>query len=230
MASYLTPEQTRLVGDVARKLAAADPCTGERGVIVKRLAAALGVSANTAYRYLKRYAGWTSGKKPRRGKGETRVPESLCRKIAELMLFPRANGKQVMTLKLAVHIAQSNGEGIADPETGEILMPSVETMSRAMRHYGCHPEQLKKGKPTGRVRSLHPNHTWLLDASVCILYRIRGTNGVVVYVDPYMGEGYDIKADIVLVTHEPDIAARAKRVIKMRDGNIETDVSKDSTI
>ena len=98
MASSLTPEQTRLVGDVARKLAAADPCTGERGVIVKRLAATLGVSANTAYRYLKRYAGWTSGKKPRRGKGETRVPESLCRKIAELMLFPRANGKQVMTL------------------------------------------------------------------------------------------------------------------------------------
>lgn len=56
---------------------------------------------------------------PRRGKGETCVPESLCRKIAELMLFPRANGKQVMTLKLAVHIAKESGEGIADPETGE---------------------------------------------------------------------------------------------------------------
>lgn len=76
-------------------------------------------------------------------------------------------------------IAKSNGEGIADPETGEIIMPSVETISRAMRQYGCHPEQLKKGKPTGRVRSLHPNHTWLLDASVCILYRIRGTKRVV---------------------------------------------------
>ena len=179
MASSLTPEQTRLVGDIARELAAADPCTGERGVIVKRLAGALGVSVNTAYRYLKQYAGWTSGKKPRRGKGETCVPESLCRRIAELMLFPRANGKQVMTLKLAVHIAKESGEGIADPETGEITMPSVETISRAMRHYGCHPEQLKKGKPTGRVRSLHPNHTWLLDASVCILYRIRGTKRVV---------------------------------------------------
>lgn len=179
MASTLTSDQTRLVGDIARELDAADPCTGERGVIVKRLAATLGVSVNTAYRYLKRYAGWTSGKKPRRGKGETCVPESLCRGIAELMLFPRANGKQVMTLKLAVNIAKSNGEGIADPETGEVIMPSVETISRAMRQYGCHPEQLKKGKPTGRVRSLHPNHTWLLDASVCILYRIRGTKRVV---------------------------------------------------
>lgn len=179
MASTLTSDQTRLVGDIARELDAADPCTGERGVIVKRLAATLGVSVNTAYRYLKQYAGWSSGKKPRRGKGETCVPESLCRRIAELMLFPRANGKQVMTLKLAVHIAKESGEGIADPETGEIIMPSVETISRAMRQYGCHPEQLKKGKPTGRVRSLHPNHTWLLDASVCILYRIRGTKRVV---------------------------------------------------
>lgn len=179
MASTLTSDQTRLVGDIARELDAADPCTGERGVIVKRLAAMLGVSVNTAYRYLKQYAGWTSGKKPRRGKGETCVPESLCRRIAELMLFPRANGKQVMTLKLAVHIAKESGEGIANPETGEIIMPSVETISRAMRQYGCHPEQLKRGKPTGRVRSLHPNHTWLLDASVCILYRIRGTKRVV---------------------------------------------------
>lgn len=179
MASTLTSDQTRLVGDIARELDAADPCTGERGVIVKRLAATLGVSVNTAYRYLKQYAGWSSGKKPRRGKGETCVPENLCRRIAELMLFPRANGKQVMTLKLAVNIAKSNGEGIADPETGEIIMPSVETISRAMRQYGCHPEQLKKGKPTRRVRSLHPNHTWLLDASVCILYRIRGTKRVV---------------------------------------------------
>ncbi len=179
MASTLTSDQTRLVGDIARELDAAGPCTGARGVIVKRLAATLGVSVNTAYRYLKQYAGWSSGKKPRRGKGETCVPENLCRRIAELMLFPRANGKQVMTLKLAVNIAKSNGEGIADPETGEIIMPSVETISRAMRQYGCHPEQLKKGKPTGRVRSLHPNHTWLLDASVCILYRIRGTKRVV---------------------------------------------------
>ena len=179
MASSLSPGQRQLVIETARRLQAAALCSGERGDMVKNMASALGVSVQTGYRYLERYAAWASGKKPRRDKGETCVPESLCRKIAELMLFPRANGKQIMTLKLAVTIAKSSGEGIADPETGEITMPSVETISRAMRQYGCHPEQLKKGKPTGRVRSLHPNHTWLLDASVCILYRIRGTKRVV---------------------------------------------------
>lgn len=179
MASSLTSGQKELVNEIARELRAADPCSGERGVIVKRLASAFGVSVNTAYLYLKKYAGWTSGKKPRRGKGETCVPEKLCRRIAELLLYPRATGKEVMTLKLAVRIMKDNGEGVADPETGEIIMPSVETISRAMRQYGCHPEQLKKGKPTGRVRSLHPNHVWQLDASVCILYRIRGAKRVV---------------------------------------------------
>lgn len=33
-------------------------------------------------------------------------------------------------------------------------------------------------------------------------YRIVSNEGVVIYVDPYAGEGYDIPADIVIVTHE----------------------------
>ena len=33
-------------------------------------------------------------------------------------------------------------------------------------------------------------------------YRITCRNGFVIYVDPHMGEGYDVPADLVLVTHE----------------------------
>ena len=33
-------------------------------------------------------------------------------------------------------------------------------------------------------------------------YRIVSNEGVVIYVDPYAGEGYDMPADIVIVTHE----------------------------
>ena len=33
-------------------------------------------------------------------------------------------------------------------------------------------------------------------------YRIASNEGVVIYVDPYAGEGYDMPADIVIVTHE----------------------------
>ena len=36
-------------------------------------------------------------------------------------------------------------------------------------------------------------------------YRITTKDGTVVYVDPYIGEGYDVPADIILVTHQhPD--------------------------
>jgi len=33
-------------------------------------------------------------------------------------------------------------------------------------------------------------------------YRITSKDGVVIYVDPYAGTGYDVPADIILVTHE----------------------------
>lgn len=36
-------------------------------------------------------------------------------------------------------------------------------------------------------------------------YRIVSDKGIVIYVDPFAGEGYDLPADIVLITHEhPD--------------------------
>lgn len=33
-------------------------------------------------------------------------------------------------------------------------------------------------------------------------YRITTNDGVVIYVDPFLGSGYDKEADIILVTHE----------------------------
>jgi len=33
-------------------------------------------------------------------------------------------------------------------------------------------------------------------------YRITGKNGMVVYIDPYAGGGYDLPADLILVSHE----------------------------
>ena len=33
-------------------------------------------------------------------------------------------------------------------------------------------------------------------------YRLASDDGVAVYVDPYAGEGYDVPADVILVTHQ----------------------------
>lgn len=171
--------QLELISNAARDLKKADPCNGERGRIVARLAETLNRSLNTTYNYLKKYGAWESGKKPRKGKGETCVPEALCRKIAGLVICgDRANGKRPMCIKDAVKRWEANGEGIADPETGEVTMPSVETISRAMRRYGCHPDQLRVASPSVRMRTEYPNRLWQADASVCVLYRIRGTGNI----------------------------------------------------
>lgn len=179
MSSRPSSEQLRLISDAARALEKADPCNGDRGRIVARLAETLNRSLNTTYQYLKKYGAWESGKKPRKGKGETCVPEALCRKIAGLVICgDRANGKRPMCIKDAVKRWEANGEGIADPETGEVTMPSVETISRAMRRYGCHPDQLRVASPSVRMRTGYPNRLWQADASVCVLYRIRGTGNI----------------------------------------------------
>ena len=47
-----------------------------------------------------------------------------------------------------------------------------------MRQHCCHPEQLSGAAPATSLRSLHPNHTWQVDASVCVLYRMRGSQSV----------------------------------------------------
>ena len=179
MPSTPSTEQLRLISDAARALEKADPCNGDRGRIVARLAETLNRSLNTTYQYLKKYGGWESGKKPRKDKGETCVPEALCRKVAGLVICgDRANGKRPMCIKDAVKRWEANGEGIADPETGEVTMPSVETISRAMRRYGCHPDQLRVASPSVRMRTEYPNRLWQADASVCVLYRIRGTGNI----------------------------------------------------
>lgn len=179
MPSTPSTEQLRLISDAARALEKADPCNGDRRRIVARLAETLNRSLNTTYTYLKKYGGWESGKKPRKDKGETCVPEALCRKIAGLVICgDRANGKRPMCIKDAVKRWEANGEGIADQETGEVTMPSVETISRAMRRYGCHPDQLRVASPSVRMRTEYPNRLWQADASVCVLYRIRGTGNI----------------------------------------------------
>lgn len=175
----LTPAQTQYVFSVAQALLQAEVCKGERAGIVRRAAEMLGCSVNTVYRHLQTVAGWRSGRKPRTDKGETCVTEELARKASGMVhMATRANGKKTMSLKLSRNILENNGFGVVNPETGEVTMPSVETLSRAAKQYNCHPDQLKKGKPTGHMRSLHPNHCWQIDASVCVLYYLPGSKRV----------------------------------------------------
>lgn len=162
MAVILTADQQKLVSRTVELLENSAPCAGERGRIVRQFAAAMGVSLNTAYTYLRKFGGLVSGRKPRKNKGKTEITEEVCQKVSGMMLFAqRNNGKRTMTAKLATEILQANGEEIVG---------STQTVRRAMRLYGVHPDQIANGGPTGGTRSLYPNHVWQIDASVCVLY------------------------------------------------------------
>ncbi|WMJ86640.1 MBL fold metallo-hydrolase [Anaerocolumna sp. MB42-C2] len=54
-------------------------------------------------------------------------------------------------------------------------------------------------------------------------YRLTTDNGTVIYVDPYAGGGYDVEADIILVTHEHGDHNRIELAAKKKDCIIITD-------
>lgn len=171
----LTPAQQSFLHEVAKQLAAAPAVGGERGCIVARAAEALGKSTKSVYSLLKKHTGWSSGRKQRKDKGTTCVDRELALTLGGMSrLSDRQTGKRITSIRDARERLAANGFGVVNPQTGEVSMPSESTLSRAMRRYACHPQQLAQATPATELRSLHPNHLWQIDASVCVLYRLKG--------------------------------------------------------
>lgn len=148
---------------IAERLTAA-PHRG-RGVIAAEGARLLGVSVQTLYTRLRK-VGYASGRKLRSDRGDTRVdPEGMKAVAAILQASRRTTGKQLLPMTDAIDVALANG--LLDERV------SPQTMHRIMRRAGCHPAQLSQPTPHTAMRSLHPNHVWQLDASICVLYYLR---------------------------------------------------------
>jgi transposase InsO family protein len=147
--------------DLAVRLDAAEH--GQRAPMVSQVAKLLNCSEQTVYRRLKSDIGWKSGRKKRRNAGDLTVSEGTCKALSHLMhKSTRDNGKRTMPLTVAAAILRDSGFEDADV--------SPTTLSRAMRRYRCHPDMLATGKPFVHMRSLHPNHVWQVDPSICVLF------------------------------------------------------------
>lgn len=169
----LSNGQTSYLLDLSRALETTGP--GEKGELVSRAARALGLSVPSLYRKLKTVTGYGRGRKARSDAGKGSTPRELALTVAGLIkTTTRANGKRTLSIIRACEILAAQGYGVINPETGEVTMPSASTISRAMRREGCHPDQLAAGSPSVSLRSLHPNHTWQIDASICVLYYLPG--------------------------------------------------------
>ncbi|MBX3654150.1 MAG: DDE-type integrase/transposase/recombinase [Ramlibacter sp.] len=98
---------------------------------------------------------------------------------ALVMETMRKNGKRLHTIGHATQILRANGAIRAercDPATGELTPLSDSAIARSLRGFGLHPDQLLKPAPARELRSLHPNHVWQVDASLCVLYYLVTTN------------------------------------------------------
>lgn len=140
---------------------------GTRGPLVRAACELLAISQAELYRRLQRELGWSSGRKPRADRGSTRVDATEAQTVGALLMNSvRANGKRVMSIKTAAEIARANGLLSAD------VTPA--TLGRVLRAQGMHPDQAAADTPHITMRSLHPNHVWQIDASVCVLYYLDG--------------------------------------------------------
>lgn len=145
------------------RLASADH--GRRGEIIAEAATWLGCSRQAVYGKL-RGVGFSSGRKLREDRGDSIVSrDEVFATAAILAASWRANGKQLLAMGDAIDVAVANG----------VLKTRVSEsrLLRLMRRYGCHPAQLQRQSSHVTMRSLHPNHVWQLDASICVLYRLR---------------------------------------------------------
>ncbi len=146
---------------LARALAAA--AHGESARMIAQAAATFGISRQGVYRRL-HAVGWRSGRKLRHDKGDSRLSIDDARKISAVMrVSARANGKVLLGVHGAMEIARANGEI-------DNVALSASTALRILRKNGLHPEQLNRPSPHVQLASLHPNHVWQFDVSLCVLF------------------------------------------------------------
>ncbi len=135
---------------------------GGKDDIVSEAIQWLGCSAPTLYRKL-RAIGWTSGRKQRTDKGDSCVPYNELVQLSAMWADERRmNGKWVGTLDDVISMSRSNGTLSVDI--------SAATASRLFQLHGLHRSQVSQPAPHVQMQSLHPNHVWQVDPSLCVVY------------------------------------------------------------
>ncbi|WP_076592000.1 DDE-type integrase/transposase/recombinase [Herminiimonas arsenitoxidans] len=140
--------------------------------LVERAAKDLSVSKATIFRKLKEL-GFDFGRKQRTDKGDSSLTREEAQTIsAYLMAGTRATGKRIVSIEQALVDLRANSmiKAQSISADGEITFLTPNTVNRVMRELGLHPDQLKRPSPHVELASLHPNHAWQIDASVCVLF------------------------------------------------------------
>ncbi|AZE35254.1 Phage transposase [Pseudomonas chlororaphis subsp. aureofaciens] len=163
----MNPVQIQQLAQIAQR--AENTPHGQRTAVYQAGAAELGVSIQTLQRKLKEVRVATPRKR-RSDAGNSALPLDEARLISAVLLESiRANNKQLSTIERAVERLRSNGlivAGRVDEATGLFRPLTSGAISRALKSYKLHPEQLLHDAPAVSLASNHPNHVWQVDASI----------------------------------------------------------------
>ena len=170
----IAPAVAQIIAEQARAFAAAPH--GARGALLDALCESTGQSRATVYRQLAQL----TVRAPRRRRsdaGKTFVTLAEAQYISGVMMESHRKGnKQLMKVAPVLDMLRYEGTvrcAAVDADTGEIRDLSPRAVERALRMYRLHPEQLLRPAPAVELQSLHPNHVWQIDASLCVLYYLR---------------------------------------------------------
>ena len=153
---------------------------GKKGAVVAALMESTGKSYSTIHRHLAQVT-VRAARKARSDKGKIALPLAEAQIISGwLMDGLRKSNKRLRSIEQALRELRYAGLVRAerlDPETGECTPLSASTVARSLKAYGLHPDQLLRPAPAAAMQSLHPNHVWEIDASLCVLYYLKAGGG-----------------------------------------------------
>lgn len=127
------------------------------------------MSRQTLLRRLKDVA-MTDTRKKRSDAGQHSLELAEAQLISTAFLeMMSKHGKERGSFDSVVEMLRADGKIVAgrtNEQTGEFTPLSMSAITRALRSYGLHPDQLAQPAPATPLRSLHPNHCWQVDASI----------------------------------------------------------------
>lgn len=174
----MNPALIEALQSVARTAEAAGH--GQKNAIYQQAAEHMGMSLATLHRKLKEVV-IVKTRKQRSDAGTSDLTFEEAKIISAYMVeSARKNEKRLASVKSTLEVLRSNNLVRAetiDKATGEVRQMSVDAVSRALYKYRLHPEQLSKPTAKMTMASLHPNHVWQIDPSLCVLYYLPTKKG-----------------------------------------------------
>jgi hypothetical protein len=201
----LTPERILALKTAADALAAAGH--GQKGKIAAKHASLLACDVKTLYRQIGE-AGFSGQRKRRADAGRLSVGRDEVMKLMAIKsAAQRANGKDNLAVGDSGDLVRANGLaalGRLNKDTGELVPVSDSTLRRAIRAHKLDLKTLRAPAPHRGAKSLHPNHVWQIDASVCVLFYLdTGGLGVMEHDEFYKNkpENFQKKAKAMVIRY-----------------------------